>query len=426
MDYDFRKVEGRVKSIMKKVIFVSLLFVVGIFTMLACSSQPEPTVTAIPTFPSPIIQNTVPPTFTCTKLDVVPTSTPNSETLFPPISGADFSIGPADAPVTLIEYCDFQSQGCQAMSTIVAQLMANHTNLRFVFRPLPLIGVTDKAEASTLAVLAANEQGKFWEMYDLLFVRYSEWVNLTPVEFNEWVLNEASEIGIDANQLSAKMKDDETRTKMMSMYEAAKELSLAAVPLLLINGEQFFLLDYQNISDTIGVIALGQKQFTECPPFSIDVNKTYIATIETEKGNIVIELFADKAPLAVNSFVFLAKQGWYDGVTFHRVIPGFVAQAGDPSGTGRGNPGYFFQTEISDLLFTKPGMVGMANSGPDTNGSQFFITYAPANHLNGSYTIFGQVITGLDVAEQLTPRDPAQFGSLSPGDRIIRITIEEK
>lgn len=411
---------------MKKIIFLSLLFVMGIFTILACSSQPEATPTIIPTFPSPIIENTVAPTFTCTKLDVVPTSTPNSASLFPPISGADFSIGPADAPVTLIEYCDFQSQGCQAMSIIVAQLMANHANLRFVFRPLPLIGVTDKAEASTLAVIAANEQGKFWEMYDLLFVNYGEWVNLSATEFEKWVLTQANELGMDVNQLSDKMKADETRTKMMSMYEAAKELNLAAVPLILINGEQFFLLDYQNISDTIGVIALGQKQFTECPPFLIDINKTYVATLETEKGNIVIELFADKAPLAVNSFVFLAQQGWYDGVTFHRVLPGFVAQAGDPSGTGRGNPGYFFDTEISDLLFTKPGMVGMANSGPDTNGSQFFITYAPANHLNGSYTIFGQVISGLDVVEQLTPRDPAQFGSLAPGDKIIKITVEEK
>lgn len=411
---------------MKKIIYLSAFLTIGIFFLLACSSQAQPTATVIPTFPSPIVQNTVAPTFTCTKLDVVPTSTANSASLFPPVNGADFSIGPADAPVTLIEYCDFQSQGCQAMSVIVAQLMRNHTNLRFIFRPLPLIGVNDKAEASTLAALAANEQGKFWEMYDLLFVRYSEWVNLSPTEFNAWVLNQASEIGIDANQLSDKMKADETRTKMMSMYEAASDLSLAAVPLILINGEQFYLLDYQNISDTIGVIALGEKQFTECPPFSIDVNKTYIATLETEKGNIVMELFANKAPLAVNSFVFLARQGWYDGVTFHRVIPGFVAQAGDPSGTGRGNPGYFFKTEVSDLLFTKPGMVGMANSGPDTNGSQFFITYAPANHLNGSYTIFGQVIAGLDVAEQLTPRDPAQFGSLAPGDRIIKITIEEK
>lgn len=212
------------------------------------------------------------------------------------------------------------------------------------------------------------------------------------------------------------------------MYDAAKQLEIPAVPLIVINGviQQSYVLDYQSMSDTIGLILLGQKQFTECPPFSIDASKQYIATIETEKGNIVIELLPDKAPLAVNSFVFLARQGWYDGVTFHRVIPGFAAQTGDPSGTGRGNPGYFFQTEISDLLFDRPGLVGMANSGPDTNGSQFFITFAPAAHLNGGYTIFGRVLSGLDVAEKLTPRDPAQPLNLPTGDRIIKIIMEEK
>ena len=178
--------------------------------------------------------------------------------------------------------------------------------------------------------------------------------------------------------------------------------------------------------DTVGLILLGKKQFTECPPYTVDASKQYIATIETAKGNIVLQLFPDKAPLAVNSFVFLAKQGWYDGVTFHRVIPGFAAQAGDPSGTGRGNPGYFFNNETNDLVFDKPGVVGMANSGPDTNGSQFFITFAPAEHLNGAYTIFGQVISGLDVAEQLTPRDPSQGGFLPAGDLISHITVEEK
>ena len=405
---------------------MTIIFFISIFFLIACSSQAQPTVTAIPTFPSPTLINTQAPTFTCTKLDIAPTSTANAASLFPQVSGADFTIGPADASVTLIQYCDFQSQGCKAMAMIVAELMRNHSDLRFVFRPLPLTNILDKSDKSVLAALAAGEQDKFWEMYDLLFVRYNDWVNLTPRQFESWVLNQAASVGIDANQLEAQMKAESTVTKMASIVEAAKQLNIAAVPLILINGEQFFLLDYQNISDTIGIIALGQKQFTVCPPFAIDTKKTYIATIETEKGNIVIQLFADKAPLAVNSFVFLARQGWYDGVTFHRVILGFAAQAGDPSGTGKGNPGYFFDTEISDLLFTKPGMVGMANSGPDTNGSQFFITFAPAAHLNGAYTIFGQVISGLEVAEQLTPRDPAQYGTLAAGDTIIKITIEEK
>lgn len=404
-----------------------LLLLGGIFFLLACSSQTQSTPTAdIPIAPSPIIPTTPPQTFTCTKLDVTPTSTPNAANLFPPVSGADYTLGPANASVTLIQYCDFQSQGCFAMSRIVAELMRNHSDLRFVFRPLPLSNILDKSDASVLAAFAAGEQNKFWEMYDLLFGRYTEWVNLHPSQFENWVLNQAKSVGIDVNQLEADMNAEGTRAKVASSIEAAKQLYIAAVPLILINGEQFFLLDYQNISDTIGIIALGKKQFTECPPFIIDTKKTYIATLQTEKGNIIIQLFADKAPLAVNSFVFLARQGWYDGVTFHRVIPGFVAQTGDPSGTGRGNPGYFFDTEVNDLLFTKPGMVGMANSGPDTNGSQFFITFAPAAHLNGAYTIFGQVISGLEIAEQLTPRDPAQFGTLAPGDIIIKITIEEK
>jgi cyclophilin family peptidyl-prolyl cis-trans isomerase len=141
----------------------------------------------------------------------------------------------------------------------------------------------------------------------------------------------------------------------------------------------------------------------------------------------VLQLFADKTPLAVNSFVFLAQKGWFDDITFHRVLPGFVAQTGDPSGTGQGNPGYMFNNESHPTLkFDQAGMVGMANSGPDTNGSQFFVTYGPAPHLDGSYTIFGKVLSGMDVVEQLTPRDPQPGLSLPPGDKLITVTIEEK
>ena len=171
----------------------------------------------------------------------------------------------------------------------------------------------------------------------------------------------------------------------------------------------------------------GAKQYSSEPPMTIDVNKQYFATVKMAKGGeFVIQLFPDKAPLAVNSFVFLAKNNWFNGVTFHRVIPGFVAQAGDPSGTGRGGPGYFFKNEITDLKYDKPGVVGMANSGPDTNGSQFFITFAPQPKIDGAYTIFGQVIQGMDVVEKLTPRDPSTTAGLPPGDKIISVTIEEK
>jgi len=300
--------------------------------------------------------------------------------------------------------------------------------LRFVFRPLPLIDVLDKSDKAILAALAADEQDQFWAMYDLLFVKHAEWVNLKPEAFNAWVVKEAAALGLDGEKLQAAMNADKTAANMRVRYEAAKKISIPAVPLVLINGslQQSYVLDYQSLSDAVGLIALGRKQFSQCPPFDVNPQKQYIATLHTEKGDIVMQLFADKAPLAVNSFVFLARQGWYDGVIFHRVIPGFVAQAGDPSGTGKGNSGYFFNNEISDLKFDKPGMVGMANSGPDTNGSQFFITFAPAAHLDGAYTIFGQVLSGLDVAEQLTPRDPGQGTTLPPGDKILSVEIEEK
>ncbi|MDD5468025.1 MAG: peptidylprolyl isomerase [Anaerolineales bacterium] len=160
---------------------------------------------------------------------------------------------------------------------------------------------------------------------------------------------------------------------------------------------------------------------------TLDPLKKYTATLKTERGDILVQLFPDVAPLAVNNFIFLSRNGWYDNVTFHRVLPGFVAQSGDPSGTGYGGPGYAFSNEVSsNVKFDKPGVVGMANAGKDTNGSQFFITYAPTPNLDGGYTIFGQVISGMDVAEKLTPRDPSMSADLPPGDLILSITIEEQ
>lgn len=168
------------------------------------------------------------------------------------------------------------------------------------------------------------------------------------------------------------------------------------------------------------------KQYDAAPPMTIDTTKKYLATVEMEKGGtFVIELYADKAPITVNSFVFLAREGYFDGVTFHRVLEGFMAQGGDPTGTGMGGPGYQFVNENSDLTFDKAGVVAMANAGPDTNGSQFFITFGPAEFLNGGYTIFGQVIEGMDVVNSITLRDP-QANPTFVGDAIKTITITEE
>jgi len=139
------------------------------------------------------------------------------------------------------------------------------------------------------------------------------------------------------------------------------------------------------------------------PPVTIEVTARYSATIRTNLGTIVIDLFADQAPVTVNNFIFLANDGFYDGVIFHRVIPSFMIQGGDPTGTGSGGPGYRFQDEIAPgLTFDQPGKLAMANAGPGTNGSQFFITTVSTPHLNGAHTIFGQVAEGQDIVDAIS------------------------
>ncbi len=139
------------------------------------------------------------------------------------------------------------------------------------------------------------------------------------------------------------------------------------------------------------------------------------ARISTAKGDIVLELYGDKAPLTVSNFVYLAKGGYYDGLTFHRVIADFMIQGGDPTGTGAGGPGYKFQDEFSkDLKFTGPGQLAMANAGPGTNGSQFFITHVATPWLTGKHTIFGQVLSGQDVVN-----------AIAQGDVMTKVTIED-
>jgi len=166
------------------------------------------------------------------------------------------------------------------------------------------------------------------------------------------------------------------------------------------------------------------KSWSSPPPMTIDAGKQYTATIETEKGNMVVELFAKDVPKTVNNFVFLAREGFYDGSTFHRVIPGFMAQGGDPTGTGMGNAGYRFDDEFTEHKH-EAGTLSMANSGPNTNSAQFFITFTPQHGLDNKHSVFGQLIEGMDVLESLTPRDPSKNPQFT-GDKILRITIEEK
>ena len=160
------------------------------------------------------------------------------------------------------------------------------------------------------------------------------------------------------------------------------------------------------------------------PSGALDTSKSYTATFKTQRGDITVELYADRAPLTVENFVNLARAGFYDGTTFHRVINGFMAQGGDPTGTGTGGPGYQFADEFHpSLRHDSPGILSMANAGAGTNGSQFFITHGPTPHLDDRHSVFGKVTAGMEVVNSLRERDPQR--DRQPGDRIETIEIRE-
>jgi cyclophilin family peptidyl-prolyl cis-trans isomerase len=170
---------------------------------------------------------------------------------------------------------------------------------------------------------------------------------------------------------------------------------------------------------------MTQKRYNAPPQMVIDPNKGYMATFHTEAGDFQVELFAAQAPQTVNNFVFLARDGFYNNTTFHRVIPGFMAQGGDPTGTGTGGPGYKFADERGALALKhdRAGILSMANAGANTNGSQFFITFDAQPHLNGKHGVFGQIVSGMDIVRSIRERDPQR--AREPGVKIFSIDIAE-
>jgi len=356
------------------------------------------------------------------------------EPRIPPVTEEDHIRGPADAPITFIEYADFQCPACSGLAVIVREFLEQTygDEVRFVYRHLPLISIHDKAVITAEAVEAAAAQGKFWEMHDLLYERQQEWSSFSEDEMRGQLAEYAAELELDTDRFVEELDGGVYREQIMADYEDYSQYGQMATPTYVVNNV-FYPTEvfggFGMLEGFIALLGLSDRMYTTTPPQVVDPDKDYTATIRTEHGDIVVELYADLVPVNVNSFVFLAQEGWYDGVTFHRVVPGFVAQAGDPTGSGLGYPGYRCSDEIvSTLAYDEAGVVGMASAGPGTGtiGSQFFITYDAIPQLDGNYTIIGRVIEGMDVVESLTPRDPSQGVGLPPGDVIETILIEER
>ncbi len=406
-------------------VFVSIALLLS-----ACSGAIATTPTAVPTtLPSPAATL---PAFSCTAVGSAERESYLATSPFEQVSEADWTRGPADAAVTLIAYSDFQCPFCAQLEDALTELETKYPDdFRVVYRHFPLIGTPEeplheKAALGMQAAEAAGRQGKFWEMHDALFAGQADWTGLSQEDFEAWLQETAEALDLDVMQFTQDLHGDELTQMAQDAWAKGQELQIGYTPFILINGLPYSgPSDVYSLEPIIQLEMLTERQFHECPEMILQPGASYTATLHTEKGDIVVELYPQLAPMAVNSFVFLAENDWFDNLTFHRVLPGFVAQSGDPTGTGYGGPGYSFAIEINPLLlFDRAGLLAMANSGPTSNGSQFFITLGPATHLNSQYTIFGEVIQGLDVAESLTPRDPSQAVGLPPGDLILDVSIE--
>ena len=344
----------------------------------------------------------------------------------PPLNEDDWVKGNPDAPITIFEYADFQCPACVNFAQLTHFLLENFpSSVRLVFRHLPLPSIHDKAFISGMAAEAAGAQGKFWEMHDFLYLSQGQWNQLTEEAFVDWILEQAQSFELDIDQFRQDLLDEEKRAWLEETTAERLGMGLNYTPTVVVNGRIF----RENKPDLFSLVGIHEFDgYESCPPWVIEPEGSYSAILDTSAGEIEIEFYADVAPIAVNSFVFLAQNGWFDEVIFHRVLPGFVAQAGDPSGLGLVGPGYKFVNETdNDLSFDRPGILGMANAGVDTNGSQFFITLAPVTNLDGMYTIFGEVAPeSLEVLEEIALRDPDSAVGFDDATIINGIEIIEK
>jgi cyclophilin family peptidyl-prolyl cis-trans isomerase len=303
--------------------------------------------------------------------------------------------------------------------------------VQVIYRHFPLTSIHANAQKAAEASEAAGTQGAFWAYHDKLFETQSQWAGLDEDAARDFFVSLATELELDVDKFAAELDAGIYTAYVTGSQAEAIRLGITSTPSVILDGdllpgtpnEYVIWEEYVEFQKIIVDI-----QYDAPPPMTIDPEATYLATVEMESGDsFVIELYASSAPQIVNNFIFLAQDGWYDGVSFHRVLPGFMAQTGDPTGTGIGGPGYKLPDEFDpDLVHDSAGVVSMANSGPNTNGSQWFVTYEATPHLDGLHTIFGHVIQGMDVVEAITPRDPSRNLDAPEGDRIATITIEKQ
>lgn len=328
------------------------------------------------------------------------------------VTADDWSIGPEDAVLTLVEYADFQCPYCSnAGLTAIAFQAAHPEDVRYVYRHFPL-SFHEKAPMAAYAADAAGKQGLFFNAESFLYETQNDWTGLETLDdFDAWLRENIKE-GIpelDFDQWTADYESEEIRTAVDGSFDKVAATGLVA-------GTPTFFANFYDVTPDpatlekyIEVFKLQKQYKTECPASAVEAGKTYTATLHTTAGDVVMDLFADAAPNLVSNFIVLASEGWYDGNTFHNVIPGFAAQTGDPTGTGVGLAGYYIDDEnLNSGAFSEPGAVAMANTGANKNSSQFFIAMDLDAYFREAVAELGEELT----EEELTAKVAAKIGAL--------------
>lgn len=412
-----------------KILGTLFLFILLLACLSACSGTVATAETSI-SLPTPTQvrlgpTSTLLPTATSEPIAIAtPTLLP-----IPPVNENDHTRGHPEALITFLVYSDFQCPYCADFHQAWSSVQTLHPeDVRLVYRHFPLLSVHDKATLASAFAEIAGQQEKFWEMHDILFERREEWINLTPDGFKEWAVSIALELGIDPEPFNDESNVEMLQARMETAFEQGLEAGIPGTPFIFFNGLWYRLNPTTvNLEASIRLELLIQDQYSEPPQGEFVEGTLYFARLQLDRGEVVIQLFPNQAPATVASFLFLAEQGWFDGVGFHAVESGRIIESGDPTGTGLGGPGYLLLDELSDTLsFDEVGMLAMSSSGPNTNGSRFMINLVPLPHLNGSRTIFGQVVSGLEHLTALDNRDPLQDLFKPFQNQIKTITIEER
>lgn len=404
-------------------------------TTTSATSSPEP--------PSPTAEaasSTGEPADEATSSPVTPTSSGPAtcemftlpvESRIPDLDEDDHYVGPEDAEITFIEYADFQCPACSGLHTLRGYLTDKYGDqLRFAYRHLPLTSIHNLAIITAEAAEAAAAQGKFWEMHDLLYEKQQEWSGLSEEDVVDTLIEYADELDLDVEAFETALDEHTYREDIMADYEAYQEYGQMATPTYVINKIFYPTREFGGfgrLEPFIEFVGMQESMYDSPPPQVIESDKDYAATIKTTQGDIEVDLFEDEAPTNVNSFAFLAQDGWYDGMDFFFVDHEQLALTGDPTNSGGGlpYPGYTCGDEtVSDLSFEESGLLALYTPAPNQNSSSFFITYVAQPDFTGNFTIIGRVTAGMDVAESLTERQP---GADQPDpDAIETILIEEQ